>query len=439
MTVDEFCKWIESSGFKDGARLPSVRKVAASLHASTFTVFQAYKRLVEQGKIYGEHGNGYFWGPKPEIVVDAGEHETERLERLLLEDWKSGKISADSTLPSIKDLSSVYKTTSGSMSRTLEMLRERGVLDRRGRGRYYFKNTRSSSANLKEILLIMRCNPNGDFKGLGERELTFMRLMYAEARRNNLKVKTLGYFENGSLFLDAAGNRVKLEDCRGCFGAVVSTMLVFNINKLFALLAGTRFPISVWWEHPLYDIPRALKKEKRFAFFNLAFGDFPGRAVGLFLKEKGMKRVAFISPYHMSMWSRDRLKGLKKVGLEVVEATDASHASHFDFMQENGAHELFSHILLKLVKEIPPVDAWVVSNDRVGVELLSFVEQGVLKHPPYMVSFDNSTDSYRNRLDSFEFSLDALAEQSVFHLVSPGVTLYKKDDFRELSGHVVEK
>ena len=41
MTVDEFCKWIESSGFKDGARLPSVRKVAASQGASTFTVFQA--------------------------------------------------------------------------------------------------------------------------------------------------------------------------------------------------------------------------------------------------------------------------------------------------------------------------------------------------------------------------------------------------------------
>ena len=118
---------------------------------------------------------------------------------------------------------------------------------------------------------------------------------------------------------------------------------------------------------------------------------------------------------------------------------DASHASHFDFMQEKGAHELFSRILLKLVKEIPPVDAWVVSNDRVGVEILSLVEQGKLKRPPYMVSFDNSTDSYRNRLDSFEFSLDALAEQSVFHLVSPGVTLYKKDDFRELSGHVVEK
>ncbi len=49
----------------------------------------------------------------------------------------------------------------------------------------------------------------------------------AEARRNNLKVKALGYYENAGLFLDAAGNRVRLEDYGECLGAVVSTMQVF--------------------------------------------------------------------------------------------------------------------------------------------------------------------------------------------------------------------
>ena len=133
------------------------------------------------------------------------------------------------------------------------------------------------------------------------------------------------------------------------------------------------------------------------------------------------------------------MKGLKNVGLEVFEATDASHASPYDFMQEPRAHARYRQILMSLVKKIPPVDAWVVSNDRVGVELISLANQGKILHPPYMVSFDNSTDSYRNRLDSFEFNVETLAEQSVFHLVSPGITLYKKGDFRELSGHVVEK
>ena len=438
MTVEDFCKWIESVGYKDGDRLPSVREVAASSGASTFTVFRAYKKLASQGKIYAEHGNGFFWGTKPKIEASAREYETERVERLLLDAWKSGKISVDNPLPSIKDMCLSFATTLGTMRRTLEQLRAKGTLERKGQGRYYFASARVTSETT-EILLIMRCNPKGDFNCLGERELLFMRKVYVEAHRNNLNVKALGYYEEEGAFLDANGNRIKLQECRGCFGAVVSTMLVFDINKLFAKLATTRFPVAVWWEHPLYDIPRALKKEKRFAFFNLAFGEFPGRIVGRFLKKKGLTRIAFVSPYHMSMWSRDRLKGLKNVGLEVFEATDASHASPYDFMQEPRAHARYRQILMSLVKKIPPVDAWVVSNDRVGVELISLANQGKIPRLPYMVSFDNSTDSYRNRLDSFEFNVETLAEQSVFHLVSPGITLYKKGDFRELSGHVVEK
>ena len=438
MTVEDFCKWIESSGYKDGDRLPSVREVASSSGASTFTVFRAYKNLVAQGKIYSERGNGYFWGKKAEIEVAVHERETDRLERLLLEDWKSGKISAGSPLPSIKDLCSAFGTSAGTMRRTLEMLRGQGVLERKGRGRYYFKNERSAP-QMKEILLIMRCNPGGDFKCLGERELTFMQKVYAEAHRCNLKVRALGYYEKEAKFLDADGNRVEMESCRDCFGAIVSTMLVFNFNRLFAELACTRFPVAVWWEHPLSEIPRVLKREKRFAFFNLAFGEFPGRSVGRYLMGKGFTRVAFISPYQSSSWSIDRLRGLKHAGLQVYEATDASHASPFDFMQESRARANFRRILLSLAAGIPPVDAWVVANDYVGAEVLSLVKQGKLKRPPYMVSFDNSTDSYRIRLDSFEFNLEALAVQSVYHLVSPGITLYGKDDFRELSGHVVEK
>lgn len=439
MKVEDFCKWLESAGFKDGDRLPSVRDVASSSGASTCTVFRAYKKMVEEGKIYAEHGNGHFWGRKPEFAVDVHERESDRLERLLLEAWKSGRISTNGPLPSIKELSSTFETLSSQMQRALEALRGKGVLKRRGKGRYYFVSAQPFSMKSKEILLIMRCNPSGDFNCLGERELLFVQKVYAEAHRNNLKVKLLGYLEKTGAFLDASGNRVEMENFRECFGAIISTMLVFNMNRLFAELARIRFPVAVWWEHSLSMIPRALKSEKRYAFFNLAFGEFPGRAVGRFLKERGVASVAYVSPYHSSSWSIDRLHGLKRAGLQVYEATDATHASPFDFMRESRSKSHFRSILLSLAKTIPPVDAWVVANDYVGAELLSLIKQGKLKKPPYMVSFDNSTDSYRIRLDSFEFNFESLAAQSVYHLISPGVTLYKSNDFRELSGRVVEK
>ena len=153
---------------------------------------------------------------------------------------------------------------------------------------------------------------------------------------------------------------------------------------------------------------------------------------------KGCSQVAYISPYHLSSWSVDRLNGLKKSGLRVIESVDDEHASPYDFSDKPQSY--FENIVARLAEGVPQdTDAWVVVNDEVGCVLHRMFVQNRLKRPPYMVSFDNTVDSYRVRLDSFKFNLDTLAEQSVFHIVSPGVTLYAKDDFRELSGRVVEK
>jgi DNA-binding LacI/PurR family transcriptional regulator len=84
--------------------------------------------------------------------------------------------------------------------------------------------------------------------------------------------------------------------------------------------------------------------------------------VGRFLREKGCSNVAYISPYHLSSWSVDRLNGLKKSGLHVFEAVDAENASPYDFRDKT--REEFEQIVLRLVENIPQgVDAWVVVND----------------------------------------------------------------------------
>ena len=48
MTVNEICKWLESSNFREGDRLPSVRSVSERLSASTCTVFRAYRKLIDK-------------------------------------------------------------------------------------------------------------------------------------------------------------------------------------------------------------------------------------------------------------------------------------------------------------------------------------------------------------------------------------------------------
>ena len=439
MTVEEIYNWLNSSIHKDGDRLPSVRKVASTFGTSTFTVFRAFKLLIEQNKIFGEQGNGYFWGQKHTQLpaIPLKENVEERIERLFIEDWKSGKISADQDLPSIKDMSQTYAVSYASMRHLLEKLVAKGILSRRGYGRFFFVKQHKKEDPSKEILLILRCNQQGDFFCLEDRELEFMQKIYAEAKRHELHIKLLGYYADGDCFLDQNGNQVFMEDQRQCFGAIISTMMLFNLNKFFTHFSRTKFPISVWWEHQLSKIPRALKSEKRFAFFNLAFGETPGRTVGRFLKERKIQQVAFISPYHSSSWSIDRLNGLKKTGLNVLEVTDSTHASPFDFTKE--PEYKMDEILLSIIAKAKDAEAWVAVNDIVGLALYRLKKQGKIKNMPYTISFDNTIDSYRIRMDSYQFNIETLAIQSVFHLISPSVTLYKKGDFRELSGYIVEK
>ena len=150
-----------------------------------------------------------------------------------------------------------------------------------------------------------------------------------------------------------------------------------------------------------------------------------------------IQHIAFISPYHSSAWSNDRLNGLKKAGLNVTEVTDATHASPFDFTKEREGK--MDKILLSIIDRAKGAEAWVAVNDIVGMALYQLKKTGKIKDMPYTISFDNTIDSYRIRMDSYQFNLQTLAEQSVFHLISPGVSLYKKGDFREVSGYIVEK
>lgn len=95
---------------------------SATLGASTFTVFKEFKQLIDEKQIFGEQGNGYFWGQKKTHlpIIRPKESVEERIERLFVADWKSGKISADNDLPSIKDMAQTYECSYDSMRRMLE-------------------------------------------------------------------------------------------------------------------------------------------------------------------------------------------------------------------------------------------------------------------------------------------------------------------------------
>lgn len=57
--VQGFASAIEAQSLRAGALLPSVRQLAQSHELSTFTVTEAYNRLVSMGLVVARRGSGY--------------------------------------------------------------------------------------------------------------------------------------------------------------------------------------------------------------------------------------------------------------------------------------------------------------------------------------------------------------------------------------------
>ncbi|WP_028536856.1 PLP-dependent aminotransferase family protein [Paludibacterium yongneupense] len=66
------CSAIKSGQLPPGARLPSIRRQAAELGVSTFTVADAYDRLLTQGHIQSRPGSGFYVLARPAVPAPIG-------------------------------------------------------------------------------------------------------------------------------------------------------------------------------------------------------------------------------------------------------------------------------------------------------------------------------------------------------------------------------
>jgi DNA-binding transcriptional MocR family regulator len=69
--VQQIAQQIERHELRAGAKLASVRALAKELGVSTFTVAQAYNRLVARGLIRGKQGSGYLVRELPTVSTEA--------------------------------------------------------------------------------------------------------------------------------------------------------------------------------------------------------------------------------------------------------------------------------------------------------------------------------------------------------------------------------
>ena len=455
---EELEKIITELPHKDGDRLPSVRALMKAYGISSGTVQAALRNLEKEKLICRIQGKGCFWTQggiakfyDRNVVPTVRESASEKLERLFNEDWDRGTFRLDKPLPLMKELVLRYNTSQAVLRKFLNDKVQQGILNRTGR-LYNFIRKRETAGkpSLSEIVFVTRCNSWGGFTAESEREMDFLRMVYKKAGAENYKLILLGINENSDTLIDRSGKPRKLTDFQNAVGAVLSTLLVMEPLKLLQMFASVKYPVAVWWEHPLGGLPPRYLQKDNWTFFNSTFGTSPGVEMGKFLISHGINQAAFFSPYHNSSWSIDRLEGLRIAGLNVIEYTDSEFASPWDFKQiargkvEKHAVESYARDLLKQkissmmhdrdYRNIPIVCV----NDDTASMLLEMQEEGTLNNLGEIFAFDNSAESYLLRLPSYDFNTQALVDH-MFYTIANSDAFRMQRKIQQILGNVVEK
>ncbi|MCQ2106672.1 MAG: GntR family transcriptional regulator [Fibrobacter sp.] len=449
---DRIIRQLLNTPHKDGDRLPSVRSMIEAYGASSGTVQAVLKTLAESSMICKIQGKGCFWGKDPTLtaVPEIRLSTMEKLNRDFDQDFKQGFLKPSTPLPQGKELSARYNVSQNTLRKFLENKVNQGLLAKQGR-QYFFYNRRKAEnkENLSELIFVTRCNSWGGFTAESERELDFLRLVYKTAGANRYKLTLFGINDATGELIDRNGNPCKLSEHPNAVGAILSTLLVQKFHPLLNFFASVKFPVAVWWEHPEENVPRSFLKKPNWTFFNSTFGKKPGVEMGRFLKKNGILEINYISPFHNSSWSKDRLAGLLDAGLTVHAYVDDEFASPWDYKQiarkkvEKHSVEIFARTLIRekleslttQAKEDGSILPCVCVNDEVAGILL---EMGDNELTEQLIAFDNSMESYLQRIPSFDFNTEALIEHIFYYLSNPSAFGDKKK-IHHILGNVVEK
>lgn len=461
---------------KPHAPLPSIRNLARHFGVSVNTVQRALRILSARGAAYGLPGKGYYWGkgpapapPLPQSFPQQKADGPDRIMEALKADLRAGALDPFARLPAQKDLAGRYRVSTRTLRRALLALEADGVLDRHGRTYRFRPGTPAASGSF--VILITRCDISGRLILDSERELDFLKAAHLETRALRLELQVIGFAPNGRL-LDRQGRKITpMPGGRPVLGFLVSTWLIPDVHGILALLRPYHLPISIWWEHSPETLS-GTRFPRNVLFFNLSFGERPGALIAETLLGMGHTHVLFLSPFHASAWSQQRLEGLrnrllKAPGGRVVAVTDDSHASPWSFQEEawkelrakNGTPAADdprvmrrkSRNLARRVRDMlagaaaaPEATAWVCVNDEVAEIVSAYVSRRDKKMrnkrpAPYLISFDNSAASYRLGIDSFAFDSGAMAREMLFHLTGPPAAVFPGRGPIDLEGRVERK
>lgn len=439
MVTDDVRKAIEAVGYEMGDKLPSVRQMAKQLGVSVNTVQKAYKSLESSGRVKTYQGKGCFWGGLQEMTPQIKDVNAELLDQFA-RDLENGYLNAFDKLPSIKELSIRYKVSVFLIRKFLNHQVAKGILRRTGI-RYLF-NEEQVVESYNYVVFVHRADEKGNMLIESEREIEVFRALTRFVSEQKIRVQFIGYNVEQNRLLTPDGREYFPKEYPHCLGVFISTWLVQKPTVLFAHFAKLSLPISVWWEHASDAQPVSTKNRNKWAFFNLAFGKEVGIIVGRYLLAKNMKKVHFLSPFHGGDWSVARLTGIEECGIEVLPLVYTKYPSPFEMVREaDQTGRVYDDMLDELIENLlkgASLDRFVCANDWVAWRVIEVHKKLGLPRP-YVLGFDNASESFRYVFDSFAFNVETMVNEALYHITSPSLYATMRNQVQNPHGKVVEK
>jgi DNA-binding transcriptional regulator YhcF (GntR family) len=426
-------------------RLPTGRDLAARTGASTRTVQQALDRMREQGIIESRPRAG-FWraGETPKHEYVSTRRNANDLGTQLRKELMDGIHPWESALPSIKELAVRWNCHVQTVTKALESAIHAKLLERRGRLHFPVRPRLHRRAPNPILLCVGAMASDGSLRMDSDRESDFWRELGAQASMAGVVPVRHGWSEG------------RITPGPNVVGVVASTWHLPDPMQVYKELSKLRVPVCVWVEEHILE---GLSVESKLRFHDQGYSSEIGALVARHLLDLGHRKMAFISPWHASQWSRNRLKGLEREVVSrggKVDAFCLGSESEWDRLIPAETDPLlvngFPGDRLERMVEGPTgklrdfaaaelgwnrirrdsfplfeqalasgATAWIGANDAVALNAVSWLRDRGIDVPGAIsvVGFDDTVEALRGDLTSFRFSCAAMARSMIQQIMSP--------------------
>lgn len=477
------------------AQVPPLRELAFEAGVSLGTMVKAVTALKAGNTLVSVPGRGVFirgllWrSGEPRRLPDCHRAYRWHTVRAQLEkDIAEGAICPDGVLLSRKELAHRYGVNARTLRRALEEAVADGRLVAHRRSLRVAHHVSPRPHN--EVVLFTRNSPATENARL--RDST----AYLESRctRMNLRLRTIFYgYEQQNLVVTSPDEDNPLGRVEGAVGAVVMLEGLGDLNTNEIARACGRHGIPLALMEASGSFPSCLHARAPCDIrgFALPESAVAGRQAAQLLADLGHRTVVYVSPFHDTAWSRQRLEGLRAAfarmgrpgGMHAVTCVTPAlpgGGGGLDRLTElrrrvieqgvdwNDPYErLFGRAVMTLItpissamrslqlsQRIRPLfesalgqrtgaTAWVCANDTTALECLRFLREHGLDVPEdfSVLGFDNTFESYHAGLTSYSFNESAALDAAVDYLLMPTATRARQPNgqvFR-VQGHVVAR